>query len=206
MKDREFLELLNLYLDHEIDAAGAAQLEAEVQANPERRQTYLEYCRMQKACSQLSDRFADEVSPPERLRPQQKERSPLAGIWVAGGFAAAACLALVLVVRSRQTPSVPAVAIAVAPAVKAHDELRTAEKPGAFTTVPFSLHSSQALASSEPSQLEWMNQVKFSPIRGDSTQGLRFDTKPILAPKDQALRVPEISQAPLQITAFQIQR
>ena len=30
MKDSEFLELLNLYLDHEISPADAARLEAEV--------------------------------------------------------------------------------------------------------------------------------------------------------------------------------
>ena len=34
MKDSEFIELLNLYLDHEISTADAARLEAEVQANP----------------------------------------------------------------------------------------------------------------------------------------------------------------------------
>ena len=37
MNDSEYIELLNLYLDHEISAADAARLEAEVQSNPARR-------------------------------------------------------------------------------------------------------------------------------------------------------------------------
>ena len=36
MKDNEFIELLNLYLDHEISQEDAARLEAEVQRNPAR--------------------------------------------------------------------------------------------------------------------------------------------------------------------------
>lgn len=62
MKDSEFIALLNLYLDHEISAADAARLEAEVQANPARREIYAQYCRMQKACKVLS---ADFVSAEE---------------------------------------------------------------------------------------------------------------------------------------------
>ena len=62
MKDSEFTELLNLYLDHEISAADAARLEAEVQINPNRRRVYQEYCRMQKACKLLAHDFACESS------------------------------------------------------------------------------------------------------------------------------------------------
>jgi hypothetical protein len=57
MKDSEFIELLNLYLDHEISADNAARLEAEVQGNPERRRVYRQYCRMQKACTLLANDF-----------------------------------------------------------------------------------------------------------------------------------------------------
>jgi hypothetical protein len=57
MNDSEFIALLNLYLDHEIPAADAARLEAEVQANPERQRIYEEYCRMQKACKVLAADF-----------------------------------------------------------------------------------------------------------------------------------------------------
>lgn len=54
MNDSEFLELLNLYLDHEITAADAARLESEVQNNAARRAVYRDYCRMQKACRILA--------------------------------------------------------------------------------------------------------------------------------------------------------
>ena len=36
MKDPEFIELLNLYVDHEITSVDAARLEAEVAQNPAR--------------------------------------------------------------------------------------------------------------------------------------------------------------------------
>jgi hypothetical protein len=101
MKDHEFLELLNLYLDHEISAADAARLEAEVQSNPARRATYRDYCRMQKACTLLAKDFADQ--PAERkvvaFEPQRSSWTP--GWLATGGLAvAAACVALVLVNRS----------------------------------------------------------------------------------------------------------
>ena len=57
MKDQEFIELLNLYLDHEISPADAARLEAEVQSNLPRRALYNQYCRMQKACTSLGADF-----------------------------------------------------------------------------------------------------------------------------------------------------
>lgn len=81
MNDSEFIELLNLYLDHEITPADAARLEAEVRGNPERRRTYLEYCRMQKACAILAADFAAD-------RPVPRCESVATGLgWAAAGFA-----------------------------------------------------------------------------------------------------------------------
>lgn len=81
MSEREFIELLNLYLDHEIAPADAARLEAEVRGNPERRRTYLEYCRMQKACAILAADFAAD-------RPAHRRESVATGLgWAAAGFA-----------------------------------------------------------------------------------------------------------------------
>lgn len=59
MNDREFIELLNLYIDHEISPEDAVRLEAEVMGRPDRREVYNQYCRMQKACSMLTGHFAD---------------------------------------------------------------------------------------------------------------------------------------------------
>jgi hypothetical protein len=101
MKDAEFLELLNLYLDHEIIGADAARLEAEVQSNPDRRRIYHDYCRIQKACTLLAKDYSEQ--PAERkvvaFEPHRSVWSP--GLLAAGGIAvAAACVTLVLVNRA----------------------------------------------------------------------------------------------------------
>ena len=62
MKDSEFIELLNLYLDHEIGVADARRLEAEVQRSPERRRLYREYCQMQKACVLVAEQAAEPLA------------------------------------------------------------------------------------------------------------------------------------------------
>lgn len=49
MSEREFLELLNLYLDREITPADADRLEKEIRSDAGRHRTYLQYCRMQQA-------------------------------------------------------------------------------------------------------------------------------------------------------------
>lgn len=111
MNDSEFIELLNLYLDHEITPADAARLEAEVRNDPERRRTYLEYCRMQKACAILAADFAAD-------RPVPRREPVATGLgWAAAGFASfgvvAAGLAIAFTVWQRPpvaSPEVPAVA------------------------------------------------------------------------------------------------
>lgn len=106
MKDSEFIDLLNLYLDHEISAADAARLEAEVQSSPARRQVYLQYCRMQKACTVLAKDFASQAAAAEAdgrkfvaFEPQSRNWGP--SLWAGGSLvAAAACVALVFVTRA----------------------------------------------------------------------------------------------------------
>lgn len=108
MNDSEFIEYLNLYLDHEITAADASRLEAEVQRSPERRRIYRDYCRMQKACMVLAKDFNDEAASAAA-----QERGPLevegarrfswgTGVWGAAGlFAVAACVALVFIANRK---------------------------------------------------------------------------------------------------------
>jgi hypothetical protein len=60
MKESRFIELLNLYIDHQITPEEARTLEEEILRNPERRHTYRQYCRMQRACTIVLDRFATE--------------------------------------------------------------------------------------------------------------------------------------------------
>jgi hypothetical protein len=107
MKDSEFLELLNLYLDHEITAADSARLEAEVQGSPARRRTYLEYCRMQKACTLLAKDFVDQPAEKKVIAFEPRRTGWGSGAFAVGGLAAAAaCVALVLVNRAPEAANV----------------------------------------------------------------------------------------------------
>ncbi len=105
MKDSEFIELLNLYLDHEISAEDAARIEVEVQKNPARRRLYQQYCRLQKACTLLAKDFVEQAattgSPADkRIVVLDSRRSWGVGAYAGGLAVAAACVALALVIRS----------------------------------------------------------------------------------------------------------
>jgi hypothetical protein len=75
MKDKQFLEQLNLYLDGEIDTAGAAELEREILSNPARRRTYNDYCRIHRATKLIYQQFraagdahGADALPPARVK------------------------------------------------------------------------------------------------------------------------------------------
>ncbi|MBI5381699.1 MAG: hypothetical protein HZA31_07350 [Opitutae bacterium] len=117
MNQSKFIELLNLYVDQEIDPADAALLEEEIQRNPERRQLYLQYCRMHRASTVLFEQYRAEAAPAagslaEAARaadrkviafPTQSRRRT--GNWLmgAGLVAAAACVAVVFIRRPQQS-------------------------------------------------------------------------------------------------------
>lgn len=150
MKDSEFIELLNLYLDHEISAADAARLEAEVQSNATRRRVYQDYCRMQKACKVLAEDFAtdsdgtadDKIVAFTQARTMQKARNRVQ--IVAGAFiAAAACLTVVVVGRYRQNAStIPAANVAIqnTPAASAVAQV-TSSQPTVVAATPVKLNT-----------------------------------------------------------------
>jgi hypothetical protein len=134
MKDSEFLELLNLYLDHEITAVDAARLEAEVRNNGQRRAVYHDYCRMQKACKILVADYQQEGQGATQGASAGKiiafdrpaaVRAHRIGYYVASSVAlAAACVVLMLGIREKRQPAAnisPArnQSVAVAPAAKA---------------------------------------------------------------------------------------
>lgn len=146
MKDSEFIALLNLYLDHEISAADAARLEAEVQNNPDRRKVYQQYCRMQKACKLLATDFtADVAKTPAAVEPRSKKvvafdaaaaeaasarRARMGTFYTLGTIAAAAaCVAIIFVGRSRQAAADEASIIAQHEAQAAAQVARPAAIP-----------------------------------------------------------------------------
>lgn len=109
MKESRFIELLNLYVDQQLSAPEAAELESEINRNAERRTTYRQYCRMQKACTLLFEQERTQAPASQRLAaslrdadrkivafPNGHERAPR-GYFAVGLFAAAACVAFVFV-------------------------------------------------------------------------------------------------------------
>lgn len=121
MKESRFIELLNLYVDQQLSATEAAELEAEIGRNPERRTTYRQYCQMQKACTLLFEKERTQAPASQRLAaslrdadrkiiafPDAQERAPR-GYFAVGLLAAAACVAFVFV-RFNAAPGGPGVA------------------------------------------------------------------------------------------------
>lgn len=111
MKDSRFIELLNLYIDRQITVEETAQLEAEIQAHPKRQAIYRQYCQIHAATKTAYESFrTEEVQAPagESFRPSNVElfesrRRLTNWAYYAGGFAAAACLAIAFVRFSAAT-------------------------------------------------------------------------------------------------------
>lgn len=114
MKDNRFIELVNLYIDRQISPVEAAELEAEMQANPRRRDIYRQYCQMHRATTLVYESFRADA--PEqaglakgratiaRFESQQRhQRSRWA--YYAGGLAAVAASLAVVFVRLNTTPA-----------------------------------------------------------------------------------------------------
>jgi anti-sigma factor RsiW len=105
MKDTRFIELVNLYIDRQIEPADAAELEADIQTDPHHRQIYREYCRMHRATKLVYESFRAHADKSDAHKlPGSIERfaarSPRS-LWVRwnyilAGLAAAACLTVAL--------------------------------------------------------------------------------------------------------------
>ena len=114
MKDARFIELLNLYLDHHLTPQESAELEAEVRRNPQRREVYTDYCRMQKACTLLFEAERTGAPRSAAMAARAGRMAPVRttffgpGLRLVAGCAAAACLVVVVVRfngRSSTSPS-----------------------------------------------------------------------------------------------------
>ncbi|MBL9202793.1 MAG: zf-HC2 domain-containing protein [Opitutaceae bacterium] len=191
MKDTEFIELLNLYLDHELTPADCARLEAEVKANPARRGVYEQYCRMHKACSVLAADFA-AVAPAadaRALRTTEAEtasgRLPIPLFALGSMAAAAAAVAFFLLARTTPTTRAGATLAQQAPvAALATDEMPA--RSGGIVQRPALMGDSIFLTRAAPGagnapvapQLAWLTDVQVSPIQPVvSVDALRFETK-----------------------------
>ncbi len=194
MTNTEFIELLNLYLDHELSAADAARLEAEVIANPAHRRTYEQYCRMQNACKALAADFVAEApaASTERILAFESgvsRRSP-AGLFAVGSLAAAAaCAAFLLIGRGgqpagndlsvavTQTPSAPVAAETVADsAPRANGIVQRSSLMG--DSIFLTGLNAQATESAVAPQLAWIQGVHLTPMQQVvAAEQLRFDAQ-----------------------------
>lgn len=195
MKDSEFIELLNLYLDHEISAADAARLEAEVQGNPSRRSVYQDYCRMQKACKLLAEDFATPALAGERnvvpfdhpvtAAPHRR----FAWVGAAGLAAAAAVVAVVFVHRSNSVAPATEPAGAVAQATPA-----AAPQP-ALVPQPAASVPVQMVADHQPAQVNEALSLRHLP---EQTDALAL-TNPVSDPHFSWIQ--DVHLRPLQLPA-----
>jgi anti-sigma factor RsiW len=222
MKDSKFIELLNLYVDHQISASDAALLESEIQKNPERRRVYRQYCQMQKACSVLAENFRTEAPVGNNVVAIETPRPRFAPFGYAiGALAAAACVAFVAVQRVgfnksegqiAQTPPAESIPVAVAQVTPATTPAVTT--PAAQTRVPLQPAFGGLVRGTTPvryatndessrPQFEWMNAVKLSRV---PIEELRFDRTNTFQPQDLTFRGRSAAEAQTETLAFRFQK
>lgn len=229
MKDSEFIELLNLYVDHEISAAQAARLEAEVTAHPERRKLYRQYCMIQKGCSQLNIASAEDAPLPQRRREAVMAAEAgrflgWGGIFAVGGLAAAAFLAVLIATRAHAPSAAAPAAANVAVSRSASPDVRVVLPPqrniafpppfsgGELTTV-FNVRSwnnpgAEPMNLTPTDPLAWTYQVQLAPLSHDSLDASQlFKSEPMLLPSNPAASPVSPAQRQLiESAAFQFQR
>ncbi len=220
MKESKFIELLNLYVDHQISPEDAALLEAEVRSSPERRVVYRQYCQMQKACVQLGEAFRTEAPEPAHA-PETvaiKPRRTLGWPAYAGTLvAAAACLALVFVVRSHRPVAVApdTMAQVTAPAAVPAMAATTAARPVLQPVLgPRSLNLRETTGeavelASNGDQVafgDWMNDVRLSSMETVSIDDLHFDGRTPLPANNRAIRTVRPFQGKVEMAAVRFQK
>ncbi len=230
MKQDKFIELLNLYLDHEISLEDATRLEEEIQRSPERRKVYREYCQMQKGCSLIAEKFSesDQTEPVFMGEASRPKRGGYGG-WYAGvGALAAACVAVVMVLQSNQSIEMAETAtIAVAPAETVVVSAPKANPPrsrlampvfasndtklqSVFTpkliNTPATAESARAFFARETeSGFDWMENVQLDPIESDPSE-MVFSVEPALKQAPRTYRGRRSFEGQVEMTAFQFQR
>lgn len=210
MSDKEFIELLNMYVDREISPADAKRLEGEVAENPARREVYDEYCRMQKACSMLSE---ENFRAPAAHPVASLVSFPAPSAWrmgaVLSGLAAAAAVAVGVYEFHDASPAASGASTQAVTAAAAMDAQPM--KPVFFVKLPEQSGHARILsepdAASRVAQLSWISEIHIAPVPAAPGAGLLLGAKadlkgavaadPVLSPQDQE---------PLEMTAFRFQR
>ena len=222
MNDREFIELLNLYVDPEISAEDALKLEAAVLADPKRREIYDQYCRMQKACTMLSMEMAETGADEASTLVTFPEQRRWNFVPLAAGLAAAAAVVLAVNLRgplgqkpdglvSSAPVAATTAAVSVAPG-QAQDSMKPVFLIGRPSSQATSGHEGGFLlasldSSSDVTQLNWIGDVHLTPVF--SATGKDFLLNPKTDLKAAVIADPQGNrddQEPVEMTAFRFQR
>jgi hypothetical protein len=223
MNDKKFMELLNLYLDREVSADDALRLEAEVASSRRRREVYDQYCRMQKACSMLADKFADGAADADRKIVGFPSRSGWRMVPLVATMAAAACVVAVLGLRykaafdSHDTGRLAANPVP-ASGFSGKESLSFAMTP-VFSTPLSSVFAVRAPSSpqvdalpaldtpSQDNQLSWIGGIHMTPVFPAATVDFSSDPAHGLKPVGPGdLQGAGAVQEPVEMTAFRFQR
>lgn len=217
MTESKFIELLNLYVDHQISAADAAQLEAEIHRDPKRLKIYRQYCQMQKACSLLADNFRTEAPAPSQAgerRGVERRFAPFG--YAMGAVAAAACIALVQVFRTSSdeapTPAAPVTVAIAAPAQESPAVAAPATTPllasrvalqPAFAGFETTKGEANLRLAGSRVQLDWMDRVQ---LRRVTTEEIWLQPRPTAQPDDLLFRSPRTFYSPTVGAAWRFQK
>jgi anti-sigma factor RsiW len=224
MTDKEFIELLNLYVDREISAEDALRLEKVVATNPRRREIYDQYCRIQKACSMLSEETLDmsSVRTTANVIAFPGRSAWRFGPMVAALAAAAACAVAIVGVRNHASPvGAPAPLAVDTPRVRSVGDTMDLSgdamsmKPVLVVRLPSDqgYHGSQGVlladadAPAQAAQLNWIGDIHMSPVStaatGDFLLNPKADLKAAVMNDVQGSRD---TMEPVEMTAFRFQR
>jgi hypothetical protein len=217
MKEREFIELLNLYVDREISAEDALRLESAVLDDPKRREIYDQYCRMAKACTMLTEDTRTAAAEPIAVdfRPH---RTWGVGPFAAGLAAAAVCAAVIITFKYRASElaslalSSP-VAVSTAKPVAAPAAADADMKP-VFMVRPLDLTSGsparlQLAAEEKPAQanqLDWIGAIHLTPVLNATNSDLMNPRTGLKAATLSGLPAASDSDEASEMTAFRFQR
>jgi hypothetical protein len=214
MKEREFIELLNLYVDREISAEDALRLESAVLDDPKRREIYDQYCRMAKACTMLT---ADTMaSASEPIAVDFRPHRPWGfGPFAAGLAAAAVCAAVIITFKYRASElaslalSSPVAVAAPAPAAAPVADLDM--KP-VFLVRPLDLTAAgsarlQLAATDRPAnQLDWIGAIHLTPVLNATNSDLMSPRTGLKAAALTGLPAAADSDEQGEMAAFRFQR
>jgi anti-sigma factor RsiW len=228
MKESRFIELINLYIDRQIGPEEAAELEAEIARSPAHRRTYLQYCRMHRACTLLFENFRAPATPLAQALTQAEDKADafptrgfrLARIALGAGLAAAACVAF-MVVNHPASISVPAAKPGVDEVAQVNvppESFRTAEvvadaRPAEFQTV-FAAHkyslasNNQTALDAQRAAFDWMKQIELSPMPAADNSENEFGPQPEVPSSDLRFRRDrhDDGQPAAEMAAFEFQR